>query len=565
MATSGAYSGSAFNFSYLLVKASDPTAFFTGSFTAGDVKVVKRTGSTCAAATNITTLPTHQYEGVFKFQLSATEMTADEVTIVINAASADVVDEAISIVTEPTPSDVLEVASASVSGVADFKATGFSTFNPASDTVANVTTVGSVSGSVGSVVAAVTAGTVSDKTGYSISGSLTTLDALDTAQDSQHSTTQSAISGLNNISASDVYTEFTSGSNEDVFKANVSGLATASALATVDTEVGQIKAKTDQLTFTVSNQVDANALTGGGGGGGATSSNQTTIINHLTDIKGAGWTSTDNLAEITEDVTGLNGDAMRGTDGASTTTPPTAAAIYSEFTSGSNEDAFKADVSGLATASALSTVDSNVDAILVDTGTTLPSTLSTIEGKVDTVDTNVDSVLADTGTTIPSTLSTIEGKIDTVDNNVDAVLVDTGTTLPSTLSTIEGKVDVVDSNVDAVLVDTGTTIPATLSTMDGKIDTLDTVADSILSDTGTDGVVLSTATLNSIADAILKRDVDNVEATANEHTLATIILCILESSRSSTTWTIKRSDGATTHVTKTLTLNASAQPVTGVQ
>ena len=564
MATSGAYSGSAFNFSYLLVKASDPTAFFTGSFTAGDVKVVKRTGSTCAAATNITTLPTHQYEGVFKFQLSSTEMTADEVTIVINAASADVVDEAISIVTEPTPSDVLEVASASVSGVADFKATGFSTFNPASDTVANVTTVGSVSGSVGSVVAAVTAGTVSDKTGYSISGSLTTLDALDTAQDSQHSTTQSAISGLNNISASDVYTEFTSGSNEDVFKANVSGLATASALTTVDTEVGQIKAKTDQLTFTVSNQVDANALTGGGGGD-ATSSNQSTIINHLTDMKGAGWTSTDTLAEITEDVTGLNGDAMRGTDGASTTTPPTAAAIYSEFTSGSNEDAFKADVSGLATASALSTVDSNVDAILVDTGTTLPSTLSTIEGKVDTVDTNVDSVLADTGTTLPSTLSTIEGKIDTVDNNVDAVLVDTGTTLPSTLSTIEGKVDVVDSNVDAVLVDTGTTIPATLSTMDGKIDTLDAVADSILSDTGTDGVVLSTATLNSIADAILKRDVDNVEATANEHTLATIILCILESSRSSTTWTIKRSDGATTHVTKTLTLNASAQPVTGVQ
>jgi hypothetical protein len=224
-------------------------------------------------------------------------------------------------------------------------------------------------------------------------------------------------------------------------------------------------------------------------------------------MKGAGWTSTDTLAEITEDVTGLNGDAMRGTDGASTTTPPTAAAIYSEFTSGSNEDAFKADVSGLATASALSTVDSNVDAILVDTGTTLPSTLSTIEGKVDTV----------------------------------------------------------DSNVDAILVDTGTTIPATLSTMDGKIDTIDTVADSILSDTGTDGVVLSTATLNSIADAILKRDVDNVEATANEHTLATIILCILESSRSSTTWTIKRSDGATTHVTKTLTLNSSAQPVTGVQ
>ena len=40
-------------------------------------------------------------------------------------------------------------------------------------------------------------------------------------------------------------------------------LATAANLATVDTVVDSIKVKTDQLTFTVSNQVDANSLTGG--------------------------------------------------------------------------------------------------------------------------------------------------------------------------------------------------------------------------------------------------------------------------------------------------------------
>jgi len=40
----------------------------------------------------------------------------------------------------------------------------------------------------------------------------------------------------------------------------------AAILAAVDTEVGAIKTKTDQLTFTVANQVDANALTGGGSG-----------------------------------------------------------------------------------------------------------------------------------------------------------------------------------------------------------------------------------------------------------------------------------------------------------
>jgi hypothetical protein len=40
--------------------------------------------------------------------------------------------------------------------------------------------------------------------------------------------------------------------------------ATAANLATVDTVADGIKAKTDQLVFTVANQVDANALTGGG-------------------------------------------------------------------------------------------------------------------------------------------------------------------------------------------------------------------------------------------------------------------------------------------------------------
>jgi hypothetical protein len=39
----------------------------------------------------------------------------------------------------------------------------------------------------------VTVGTSTDKTGYSISGTLTTLDALDTAQDTQHATTQSSV------------------------------------------------------------------------------------------------------------------------------------------------------------------------------------------------------------------------------------------------------------------------------------------------------------------------------------------------------------------------------------
>jgi len=92
-------------------------------------------------------------------------------------------------------------------------------------------------------------------------------------------------------------------------------------------DITAIKTKTDQLTFTVANQVDANSLTGG-------------------------------------------------------TSP---ADIYTYFTSGTNEDAFKADTSTLATSAALSGV----------------------ETKIDTIDANVDSILVDTGTDIPASIAAL--------------------------------------------------------------------------------------------------------------------------------------------------------------
>jgi len=60
--------------------------------------------------------------------------------------------------------------------------------------------------------------------------------------------------------------------------------------------------------------------------------------------------------------------------------------------------------------------------------------------KVDAIDTVVDSILVDTGTTL-------DGKIDTIDGIVDAILVDTGTTL-------DGKINTIDGIVDNILVDT---------------------------------------------------------------------------------------------------------------
>jgi len=99
--------------------------------------------------------------------------------------------------------------------------------------------------------------------------------------------------GTDNASTFDntVDTVITDAASRTASQADVSLLATTADLAVVDGNVDAIKAKTDQLAFTVANQVDANSLTGG-------------------------------------------------------TSP---ADIYTYFTSGTNEDAFKADVSSLST------------------------------------------------------------------------------------------------------------------------------------------------------------------------------------------------------------------------
>ena len=161
-------------------------------------------------------------------------------------------------------------------------------------------------------------------------------------------------------------------------------------------------------------------------------------------------------------------------------------------------DSIYADAAvGLATQASVDTIDTNVDAILVDTGTTLQAELDAIEAAVITNAAGVDiaadiialkaetaAILVDTGTTLDAALAVVDG-------NVDAILVDTGTTLQAELDAIEAAVITNAAGVDiaadiialkaetaAILVDTGTTL-------DGAITTIDGIVDAILVDTGT--------------------------------------------------------------------------------
>ena len=110
---------------------------------------------------------------------------------------------------------------------------------------------------------------------------------------------------------------------------------------------------------------------------------------------------------------------------------------------------------------------------------------------------------------------------------------------------------------------------AQLSVSSGAV-TVGTINSNVITATSiaTDAITaakIATDAGNEIADAVLSRNVSNVETTAGEHTLCTTVLAMLENSISGTTLTIKRTDGLTTHATKTLTTNAGAVPITGIQ
>jgi len=366
MATSGAYKNSEYTFNFSFTKASDPTAFFTGTFLTSEVKVVTRDGGTTNAATNIASAPSHEGNGVYEINLTASEMNHDEIMIVLVPSSADVVPESISIVTEPTPSDILEVASSTVSGVADFKATGFSTFNPATDTVANVSSVASVSGSVGS------------------------------------------ISGV-------------------TFPTNFSDLAISATTGRVT-----VGTNADKTGYSLSQSFPA------------------------------------NFADL--EITASTGRVSTGT---------------------------------------------NYDKTGYSLSQTFPTNFADLSISATTGRVDVGSMAADTIT-------------------ASAIAADAVTELQNGVATA-----------------------AALSSAAAEIS-------AILADTGTDGVVISSATANAIADAILSRNVSNTEATAAEHTLTTIVLAILESARTTTDWNIYRTNGSTVHAAKSISTDAAALPVVGV-
>lgn len=110
-----------------------------------------------------------------------------------------------------------------------------------------------------------------------------------------------------------------------------------------------------------------------------------------------------------------------------------------------------------------------------------------------------------------------------------------------------------------------TEVASILGAVDTEVATLVTNVAAILADIGVDGVVLSAATMQAIADAVLTRSASNTEASAGIYSLTALILAAFESAISGATWTINKTDGVTPFATRAVTTDAAADPIVSVQ
>ncbi len=233
-------------------------------------------------------------------------------------------------------------------------------FNPATDTVANVTLVATTT-------------TNTDMRGTDGANTI----APDNAGITQ---IQTDISSLNDITASDVYAEFTSGTNEDAFKADVSGLASQSSIDTIDSVVDSISLQTTRVDGLIENS----------------SGDRFTV-------KALEAAPTDEISE---------------------------AEFHNALDSYTNKNDYKADVSLLATEANATT---NRNSIITE--------VNANEVKIDTIDDNVNSVLVDTSTTIPSLINALNDLSEAqVKSQADQALTDYDAPTKAELDSVENAI-----------------------------------------------------------------------------------------------------------------------------
>jgi hypothetical protein len=129
-----------------------------------------------------------------------------------------------------------------------------------------------------------------------------------------------------------------------------------------------------------------------------------------------------------------------------------------------------------------------------------------------------------------------------------------------------------DTGTDGVVLADDAITAAKIATnaIDAGAIAADAIGQSELATTAVEEIVaavwagLTTAAKQAIADEVLSRDATNVEDSADNNSLAELIMAALNSAIVGTTWTIKKPSDDSTFNTRTVTTDSGADPITGV-
>ena len=286
--------------SYLKNTASQKVNFLainaaTGLPVTGDAanitaKISLDSGAAASVAdTNPTELDATNFPGVYVFDLTQAETNADVLTIKSSSSTANVEMDLVNIYTvDPATykADVSGLATAISLGITDGKCTSILTdtgttipaqisalndFDPASDTVANVTLVATTTTNTDM------RGTNSGALASSLSITNSNINAIKTKTDQFVFTVANQVDAnalTGGTSSADIYTYFTDGTREDAFKADVSNLATSASIAAlndlnstqVENAVWNAAKSSHTSAGTFGSYLDAKVSEAGGGG-----------------------------------------------------------------------------------------------------------------------------------------------------------------------------------------------------------------------------------------------------------------------------------------------------------
>jgi hypothetical protein len=173
---------------------------------------------------------------------------------------------------------------------------------------------------------------------------------------------------------------------------------------------------------------------------------------------------------------------------------------------------------------------------------------------------DVDQIVA----SVSGAVGSVTGAVGSVTGAVGSVAGNVGGNVVGSVASVTGAVGSVAGNVGGNVVGSVASVTGAVGSVTGAVGSVAAggIAAASFAAGALDAAALAADAANEIADAILKRDIDQVEATAALHSLCTAVLKAVARIRDNAgTLEIYRTNGLTLHMSQTITTDGTLDPI----